>query len=76
MNDRTWGKRPVVKVRLDQDQYAALCRSVLAIGTRRKEAQEKIDQADYLAGAMAVMERFGVSCPAWPLMIMSGRDLL
>ena len=71
-----WGSNPVKEVTLSKEQYKDLCEAVLNTGTDRKKAGTLKDEADFLSGAMVVMERLGIGCPAWPLMIMSGRSLL
>ena len=69
-----WGDDAVKKVKLSKEQYSALLNKVVATGEGRLHTQGKINEADYLAGAMATMAALGITCPIWPLMIMTDRS--
>jgi len=71
-----WGENGVCKLELGKEAYGKLLDGVKETARRRKESQGKLNDADFAAGAMTVMEKLGIPCPIWPLMIMSGRDWL
>ena len=72
-----WGTNPVKAVELTQEEFSDLCNEVRRIGRDRKCAQgDTFNEIDYVCGAMAVMERLGLKCPAWPLLIMAGRSVV
>jgi len=77
LGDKVWGTDPVKDVSLTKHQFQELCTAIVQIGTDRKKRQGgKIDEADFFTGAMAVMERLGIQVPAWPLLIMAGRNII
>ena len=66
-----WGDNAIKKVELTKEQYSDLLKSVEETGRSRKKSQGKIDECDFLCGAMAVMEKLNIGCPAWALLLMS-----
>ena len=72
-----WGTNPVEKVTLTKEKYKELIQSIQDVGHERKKGQGgKLNEADFFCGAMAVMERLGIGCPVWPVMIMAGRSIV
>ena len=65
---------PVVS--LTKEQYQEMCERILELGKNRKEQGALNDEADFLCGAMSVMEALGITLPVWALFIMTGRSLL
>ena len=71
-----WGSNPIKKTELSEKEFKDLVIAIEKIGLDRKQAQGKIDEPDFFCGAMAVMERLGIGCPTWPLLMMSGNGIL
>lgn len=74
--EREWGESPVKAAELSKEEYAELVESVVETGKARRRTGALECEADFLAGAMVVMERLGISCPVWPILILSGRSVL
>jgi len=73
--EQKWGDNPIQQVDLKEDDRKALCTAIEDVMTRRHTVGALKSEADFLCGAMAVMERLGITCPVWPILIMTGRSI-
>ncbi len=71
-----WGKEPVKAVELSPEDHQKLCSQVIKLGEKRKAMHSNFNEVDFLAGAMAVMERLNIPCPVWPALFILGQDVI
>ena len=66
----------IESVKLTDVQYKDLVVGIEGMGRSRKREQGKIDEADFLCGAMAVFFLLDIPVPSWPLAMIAGRKIL
>lgn len=76
MNKDNWGDNPVKRVNLTKGQFSKLQNRVIASGKDRLKTQGKINEIDFLAGAMTTMHILGVACPVWVIQLMTGTKII
>jgi hypothetical protein len=62
--------------KLTKKEYQEMCQCIIEHGKGRKEQTDNFKEVDFLCGAMACMDYFGISLPVWPIMIMAGRKVI